>query len=747
MAFRYLSIILLSFHFLQTPAFAQTKNEAKEMQLNLNKLGFDAGAVDGAIGKRSREALRLFQVRYGLEPNRKWSPNTAKILAREADIIDLKARIKKLPINTPAVAARDALSLYPVCQLSRKTTSADKDYRNQCGYVDQDGHWAISPKFYSAGEFINGFASVLIKKKGLIKRYLIEQNGDAVPGTTTSGYIKQSPDGRYHASCAENCTVFETTTMKQLKTVSSSYIEFQLPSVFTSSATHADGKKRLQVFHTDKGKTFGWEEDAYASTIPGSDRLFAYSYTSKKLKLIDPATGETLWDGTASSGPVGVCDNLVGIRPPTGDTYLLNTKTLEKITLAKGQVNVRGYYSPKSKIAPCNGKVLLGYSTATLLTDIATGKEITRGYYVTASLISGNLVYFKQAKKDGKYTLIDETGKEIFSQNGGYIDMISDNHLRAVGPGPFLNIYKFSDGKFSIIAKNLIGNSAELVGKNAKNGPRFLIKYGNSSYGFTHGEYLIDLDGNFASAGGNVEVQTFDEACQRVVGEISIELLPMFQTCDSYLSVQLNTSTNSVNPEAYYTHAYLYGYLFGDKQEFLENLTKAAELGSPRAQADLSFKYFEGDNALNIKRNQSLGAYWAQRAANNGHGNSQFNIGVAYMNGRGVGKDLSKAYYWFKRAADKGHEDAIFNVKIFDENHQAQKQRSQQLTLGDLFRSFSAYTPSNAELSNQRSVNQCRASQRQCVARCASIPPPANMQLFGKSPRQICVSDCQAGTC
>ena len=43
---------------------------------------------------------------------------------------------------------------------------------------------------------------------------------------------------------------------------------------------------------------------------------------------------------------------------------------------------------------------------------------------------------------------------------------------------------------------------------------------------------------------------------------------------------------------------------------------------------------------------------------------SQYNTGVNYSIGRGIGKDIEKAVYWYQRAHEQGHSKAPFNIAI-----------------------------------------------------------------------------------
>ncbi|MEY2820448.1 MAG: hypothetical protein RL105_20, partial [Verrucomicrobiota bacterium] len=49
---------------------------------------------------------------------------------------------------------------------------------------------------------------------------------------------------------------------------------------------------------------------------------------------------------------------------------------------------------------------------------------------------------------------------------------------------------------------------------------------------------------------------------------------------------------------------------------------------------------------------------WYRKAAEQGHAKAQYNLGVAYDEGRGVPKDYAEAYAWLNIASAAGLEDA-----------------------------------------------------------------------------------------
>jgi TPR repeat protein len=55
-------------------------------------------------------------------------------------------------------------------------------------------------------------------------------------------------------------------------------------------------------------------------------------------------------------------------------------------------------------------------------------------------------------------------------------------------------------------------------------------------------------------------------------------------------------------------------------------------------------------------------------AAEEGHSDSQFNVGLMYERGIGVGKDEKEAIVWYGKAADQGNVLAQYNLAVLYEN-------------------------------------------------------------------------------
>jgi len=87
-----------------------------------------------------------------------------------------------------------------------------------------------------------------------------------------------------------------------------------------------------------------------------------------------------------------------------------------------------------------------------------------------------------------------------------------------------------------------------------------------------------------------------------------------------------------------------------------------AEQGEARSQFFLGVLYDEGREP--VGKDDAKAFHWFEKAAGQGHVNAQFNLGNAYINGRGTAKDPERAVYWWQKAADAGFPSAQFNLAI-----------------------------------------------------------------------------------
>lgn len=99
----------------------------------------------------------------------------------------------------------------------------------------------------------------------------------------------------------------------------------------------------------------------------------------------------------------------------------------------------------------------------------------------------------------------------------------------------------------------------------------------------------------------------------------------------------------------------------------------AAEQGQPSAQFILGTLYSDG-----IKPNPRLAVQWFFAAASQGNVKAMHNLGVAFLSGRGVGKNSAAAANWFGRAANLGYRDSAFDLAVLYERGEGVIQSPQE---------------------------------------------------------------------
>ena len=96
-------------------------------------------------------------------------------------------------------------------------------------------------------------------------------------------------------------------------------------------------------------------------------------------------------------------------------------------------------------------------------------------------------------------------------------------------------------------------------------------------------------------------------------------------------------------------------YLKGDYKAAYEEWLPLAELGDAEAQYNLGVLYDEGSG---VGQDLARAARWYHKAAAQGFVDAQTNLGIMYYHGQGVVRDLEKADHWFQKAAGQGDADA-----------------------------------------------------------------------------------------
>jgi TPR repeat protein len=91
---------------------------------------------------------------------------------------------------------------------------------------------------------------------------------------------------------------------------------------------------------------------------------------------------------------------------------------------------------------------------------------------------------------------------------------------------------------------------------------------------------------------------------------------------------------------------------------FQDNVSLLLTAENEFAQAE---QYYWGRD---IPRDLALAAEWYRKAADKGHVQAQYSLGVAYADGAGVPRDEIEGMRWLRRAAIQGVEDAQFNLSL-----------------------------------------------------------------------------------
>ena len=103
----------------------------------------------------------------------------------------------------------------------------------------------------------------------------------------------------------------------------------------------------------------------------------------------------------------------------------------------------------------------------------------------------------------------------------------------------------------------------------------------------------------------------------------------------------------------------------------------AAERGDVVAQNNLGLMYLRGDG---VPKDLKEAVKWYQKAADQGDAPAQFNLGLMYRNGEGVEQDFKEAVEWYRKAALQGHANAQFNLGVMYRKGQGVEQDFMEAT-------------------------------------------------------------------
>ena len=92
-------------------------------------------------------------------------------------------------------------------------------------------------------------------------------------------------------------------------------------------------------------------------------------------------------------------------------------------------------------------------------------------------------------------------------------------------------------------------------------------------------------------------------------------------------------------------------YEAGNYEEAVKCYRKAAEQGIADAQYNLGICYYNG---VGVGKDDYEAVKWFRKAAEQGYADAQYNLGACYYNGFGVAKDDYEAEKWLRKAAKQG---------------------------------------------------------------------------------------------
>ena len=151
-----------------------------------------------------------------------------------------------------------------------------------------------------------------------------------------------------------------------------------------------------------------------------------------------------------------------------------------------------------------------------------------------------------------------------------------------------------------------------------------------------------------------------------------------FYKCKNLQSVTIPDFVTSIGEMAFYGCKSLNEITIPDSVKRIGNaafggcdrITKAS---IPETLEDFKNEIFDGCKALSFKRGLTVrqlagSSGYEERVktyrleAARGNADAQYELGVCYMKGKGVGKDIAEAAKWWQKAANQGHVDAQFQL-------------------------------------------------------------------------------------
>ncbi|MGN1394590.1 MAG: tetratricopeptide repeat protein [Succinivibrionaceae bacterium] len=135
---------------------------------------------------------------------------------------------------------------------------------------------------------------------------------------------------------------------------------------------------------------------------------------------------------------------------------------------------------------------------------------------------------------------------------------------------------------------------------------------------------------------------------------------------------------NAFNNQSYTSFISIGNYYEKNKLDYNKAFLyyqKAASLGSQEAQYKIGIEYLKG---YKVKKDIKKGIKWLVVSAKNKNIDSQYTLGNIYADGSYVPVNNKKALYWYKKAASNGHRSANYAYRNLET--QLEETRNNQMT-------------------------------------------------------------------
>ena len=128
------------------------------------------------------------------------------------------------------------------------------------------------------------------------------------------------------------------------------------------------------------------------------------------------------------------------------------------------------------------------------------------------------------------------------------------------------------------------------------------------------------------------------------------------------LSADSNPNADSKNNKTKADKLFELGESYFESNNYTEALKcfmKAAEKGHVEAQYNLGVMYHNG---YGVVQNYTEAVNWYMKSAEQGFAEAQNNLGTMYANGEGIARNYTEALKWYRKSAEQGNAEAQYNL-------------------------------------------------------------------------------------